>query len=169
MNDPLDLGAPAPDAPPAKVLTALTCDTRVLLLGPITGHWVHWVKKRTLPCQDPGCPLCKRRVPARWQGYGPALLLTGKLNASAAVYKTAPIVLPCNPEQEKELTAAGAPPLELLLRPRRDKRGFDLAKITQVLKNKSTPPAFDVRPVLYRLFGVRPPAPAVGADRCDSQ
>lgn len=169
MNDPLDLGAPSPEAPPANVLTALQVETRVLLLGTVTGHWVHWVKRRTLPCQSGACALCKRRVPARWQGYAPALLLTGQLDAQAGVYTHKLCVLPCSPEHEKELKLAGVPPLELLLKPRKDRRGFDLAKITQVLRNKSTPPAFDVRPVLYRLFGVRPPTAESIETSSDSQ
>lgn len=158
MDDPLELCARPTGPPPARIWATPTKPVSVVILGPVIGHWLHWLRKRTIPCATANCGLCKRKVPARWQGYAAGAERQVKLTDKGHVATWHRIVIPISPELDELLGAAGNPPLVLQVRPRHAAKGFEVEKIETVLKTDGLPAPFDVRDVLYRVFGIRPPA-----------
>lgn len=158
MQDPLELCPRPGGAPPARIWSAPDKPVSVVLLGAVLGHWLHWSRKRTIPCATVNCNLCKRKVPARWQGYAPGCERVTKLTNSGHVAQWQRIVIPIAPELDESISVAGALPLILHCVPRKAARGFEVKKIEALLKTDGLPESFDVRLVLYRVFGIRPPS-----------
>jgi len=127
----------------------------VRFLGSVTGVWVHFdpTKKASRPCHTEGCDLCGRE-PRRWKGYAPVLLWRRKDDGHCSWTK---MVL--------ELTEATAGKLQGDLRgrvaeiSRPGKRRNGAVRLTWIEKPVAgdLPPAFDVRPILENLWGIRQP------------
>jgi len=157
MN-PLELCPRVGGAPPARIWSVPARPCSVVLLGPVIGHWLHYIRKRTLPCPPSDCPYCRRKVPARWQGYAAGAEKVVKLIDTKQVGTWQRIVIPISPELDELLASAGTPPLILQCAPRKSAKGFEVRKIEPLLRDDGLPLLFDVRLVLYRVFGIRPPS-----------
>jgi len=157
MN-PLEICPRTGAAPPARIWKVPERPCSVVLLGPVIGHWLHYIRKRTLPCPPTDCPYCRKKVPARWQGYAPGCEKVVKLVDTKQVGAWQRIVIPISPELDELLAVAGTPPLVLHCAPRKKSKGFEVTKMVPMIYDTSLPLLFDVRLVLYRVFGIRPPS-----------
>lgn len=67
---PIDFSSPAPDFISVRIYTP-TAHDRCLIIGEMSGVWIHWMGKRSLPCLGKSCPKARHGKPCRWVGYIP--------------------------------------------------------------------------------------------------
>lgn len=121
----------------------------VRFLGPWRGVWLHWLD-HSFPCCGGGCPFCAEGRATFWMGYAPALLWDAAWKA---------IVCPVSESVADVLgdrQLAGLV-VELHRRGRRPNSPWICAVIDRPLKDV-LPPAFDVEPILRRLWRLRLPS-----------
>jgi hypothetical protein len=132
----------------------------VRFLGSVRGVWLHWEAGRTWPCIVGTCTRCEAGVPARWCGYAPALLF--RQDAASRKIEWVPVVVDLaevvgQELLDKELRGVVAE----LSRPGRRRNGPMACVVHERTLEDPLPPTFAVEDVLYRMWGVRLPAPPV--------
>lgn len=143
--------------------------TPIILLGNPVGIQLHWVGNRTRPCSGQGCTYCdpmSGAEPGRPHWYAPGLVLTLVMRGADGKPLAAPrrdwvertLSLP---ERACSLLLANAVEGELCrgLRATLSRRGpgrcpVVVEEITQV-EGHHLPQTFDVRPYLYRAWGLK--------------
>lgn len=146
--------------PVLRVPTGKTVFVR--LIGPGRGVWVHWIepederrKGRSKPHYRENCPHCPLQL--FWWRYAPALLWKQTSEGN----KWVPIVCPLSDENVRRLKkyAAGKPAESFVLQLQHRKakpsdRGEVVLTIVEERPNDPLPPAFDVTPILLRLWNI---------------
>lgn len=158
-----------PPADPAGSVRVWWCprNQRHVLRLLDTPLWVrlHWSEGRSRPCLGRDCPECRASRRPVWKAYAPAQLYA-RTKAGGADWQTVILELT---EQCADVVR-GRDARDLLLRVSRGpaKRSPVEAEVYVPRGPADLPPAesFDVRPTLFRLWGVRekPPAGDAGGD-----
>lgn len=157
MSDDFDFADVPPAAAKARISKVPIGKTQYILLGPGRGLWLHWMGKRTIPCDGPRCPTGTHRRPAHWTSYFPAALIRRVLNQNTGKHKHEfeICVLTVNEEQAAELNSC-AFPVVVNVEKRKGERGIRIHKIEPVAESNGVPSPFPVEPTLYKIFGRRP-------------
>lgn len=171
MNDPIDWTDKPPSVPLARIWTPPDLDSWVVLLGRWSGVWIHWIGRRSVPCLGPQCPSNRHLKPAHWAGYAPAAVAQLATDGTRKVQGWTAIVLPISAELAAELEPQLVPFPGPLLHIHRSagKRVWAVKSVKSTPKGEHFPAAFDPRPSLYRLWGIRPPEPDQAGDQADEQ
>lgn len=156
---PLEHSHRPPAPAPARIWKPSGKAARFYLLGNYHGQWLHWLGKRSLPCLDDDCPSSRHTRPAHWVAYYPAAMveMVYSVTAGKNVPKYVPYVLALSPENVEDLSHYTRWPLGIEVKPRKGARGLELTSVQEVRAPKELPAPFNVRAVLYRVFGIRPP------------
>lgn len=119
----------------------------------------HWVREvGTLPCQGDGCPHCPDVERKRW--YGPALRLgPPDLTGKTAVRLWCKCIVELTSENLARIDRLPARGLRIELSRRPQKKSHTLLDIPASQPTEEVPPAFDVQPILRRLWGLEKPKP----------
>ena len=159
MHDPIPWADVPPPVPVASVWTPAEGVWDLVLLGPWFSCWLHWSGRRSLPCLAEDCPTARHRQPVRWQAYAPAALAVWANAERKSVDRWKPVVLPCGLECANDLlpflTKFPGPAIRLTKKGNVKAWTWTIGKVTRSIHG--LPAAFDPRPTLYRLWGVRPP------------
>lgn len=158
--DQIDWDNQAPRIPAARVWTVPEGDSKVVLLGEPAGVWTHWMGRRSLPCLGEHCPTSRHRRPAQWYGYYPAVQLVTELHERGYREQLgSKIVLPGSSHFPAEISGKGiVRGLVCTLRKEAGRREFHVKALAVANDPSQLPETFNVRDVLYRLWGVRPPS-----------
>jgi hypothetical protein len=160
-------------------------------LADAQGVWVHWVENRSTPCLGDECCWCPS-VPQRWKGYVPALLWRVTHDPQRGhVGRWTPVVLEITEGIADQLGGNLRGKILDLSRPGQRRNSplrvvfleqtrsvnddNTVARATKVAALRAAqaelPPAFDVRPILERVWGlhrarqrVPEPAPEASAE-----
>jgi len=146
-----------PQTPEARVAEIPFGESEIIVLGPHRGLWLHWQKRRTVPCDNDDCPAARHRLPVHWTGYSPACLVKLVREQDSGRHKKVleKVVLSLNQEQADQLADQKFPVL-LKVKRTKEKKGFSIRKIEQLEDHPNIPRPFSIEPTLYRLFGRRP-------------
>lgn len=155
-----------PPAPKARVVVLPNGKSQLIVLGPPRGLWLHWARKRSIPCDGENCPQSRHRLPCHWSGYCPAVFIRqlAELNEGGkrkVLYE--PTVLPVNQDQAEQLNY-GSFPVVVTVEKKAEQKGYKLCKIEVIKKDDKIPEAFSVEPTLLRIFGRRPPSNGKGKE-----
>ena len=151
-------GDQLPALPTGRLWTCPEGERWVVLLSAWLGQWVHWIGHRTQPCLASKCPAQRHKRPAYWMGYMPAAVRGADqpITVTAEAYIPAVVGLSVeNCTQIKDTVGLQFPVTVRLVR----KPG---ERVVRILRAISSPAAlkhhvpFDVRPTLYRVWGMRP-------------
>jgi hypothetical protein len=132
----------------------------VVFLADHIGVNIHWIDNRSRPCVD-DCQHCKAQTPRRWRAYLPALVRRCvKMGVDADARQT-PVFSARIEELVIELTESHADQIEGLAGMAAElwkPRGNKLLPVRLIVDGPAKvelPPAFDVKPVLYRIWGIQ--------------
>jgi hypothetical protein len=158
----VDWGADPPPPPVARVWVATTDPCKFALLGPLVKLYIHWIGRRSFPCEgEDRCPRTLHAKPCRWQAYAPAAQLVPVQDPNTLSYGPSwkRAVLPVSELMNAKLEAAGVKIPGTVVTVARSKTSKEvvLREVTTLETTKGLPEWFDVKPILYRLWGIRPP------------
>lgn len=130
---------------------------------------MHWNNKRTIPCTGDGCELCIAGTTQRWVGYAPALLWQHCPDEPKKSHWK-PIVCPITEGMTEVLTGKDLTGLVIEVeRPGRRHNGPIQCKIVDRHIQDPLPTAFDVVPILLRMWGFnKPQRPATPQEQADN-
>ena len=138
----------------------------IRFLGNVVGVWTHWLEGRSTPCLGKECRHCLEGVPQRWKGYAPALWWKVWLDQKTGKQqgKWLAVVV----EITEGLTELKGRPLRgqviELRRPGKRRNGpLEFSALDKPAAG-DLPDAFDVRPILERLWGCRKRVVPAGQD-----
>jgi hypothetical protein len=122
--------------------------------------FVHWLReeRRSRPCLGPRCPHCAGQLPRRWKGYAPAFI--ERKDPATGKKKRVPVVLELTETAAWDLknldgwkTVRGLA-IKVSRKGKHSNAPLRLEGADQQLPEANLPPAFDVRPVLERLWSL---------------
>jgi hypothetical protein len=147
-----------PSVPKATIWTPPNGTSLVALLGRGVGLWLHWLGRRSYPCEGKDCPAARHRKPAYWTKYFPACIPVFEGTGEKKLKGYMPVVIALSQDHYAYLEefSEGGPILLEVARQNGD-RQFRIKKVQAYHGKVQLPPVFDVRPVLYRVWGMRPP------------
>jgi hypothetical protein len=132
----------------------------VTFLAEHLGAYIHWITNRSQPCMDKDCQHCAERVPRRWRAYLPALVRRCIKMGIDKDARQIPVWGPRAEEMVVELSEAHAEYLgglagmqAQLWKPKGNNR-LPLRVIISGPAEGELAPAFDVKPVLFRIWGI---------------
>lgn len=153
------------DTPPPKAVRRIIVvrpgnSIRALILGEPLGVWIHWVGKRSQPCQGVGrCAKCREDNPRMWRAYLPAAYREFIRRGSVGndpIGEWSPKII----EGALELTEAhgefisGGDLRGVVIECHKPKGDRKSLRIIRAGFDENPPPAFDVKPILFRLWGI---------------
>jgi hypothetical protein len=169
MLDPIPWADGPPPVPVASVWTPPAGTWDLVVLGPWFSVWLHWLGKRSLPCLAEYCPAARHIKPVRWSAYCPAALAEWETAERKKVKSWRPVVLPigleCAHELRPQLGEFPGPGIILTRKGGQKAWTWKIGSLQRIPANLPKP--FDVRPTLYRLWGVRPPDQAAQPDQAN--
>lgn len=138
----------------------------VRFLDQPVGVWLHWLDTLSRPCLGHECPHCARGLAQRWKGYAAALLWARDSGTGKGVWRS----VVCEITEAANAFLAARDLRGLIVEFRRPgRRRNGLLEVT-VLEKPCTDPlpeAFDVRPILERLWDMRQRHLPVADPSCD--
>ena len=158
MNDSLAWSDDVPTLPTARIWTPGPGISWFCALGKWHALWVHWVRKRTLPCQKEQCPKWRHNQPGHWTAYLPGAIPIHSLDGDRKVVGFRPVILPLNPEQADQVRKGfGTFPGPLLELARiKNEKTFLVQRIITGKPLENLPPCPSVLATLYRVWGIVP-------------
>lgn len=156
---PMD--APAnPDYIPIFRITP-GCTAEAILLDEPYRIPTHYVREvGTLPCLGEGCPHCPDVERLRW--YGPALKV-GPLDVETGKRHWVKCIVELTSENISRIDRLPARGLKIQLSRKPQKKSHTMLDVPANQPTDEVPPAFDVQPILRRLWGIdKPKAPREG-------
>jgi len=152
--------APPPQRNPEIRIWKPTHEPRLfIVLGPPVGVWVHWLGKRSMPCERDKCPPSRHHKPCHWIGYAPAAMWDFGVSPAGHQWgKWIRIVLPLSEQIEPHFRVAeeNYPSAPVKLKLAKSGRGIEILTVDKSGKPTELPGPFNVKPVLFRAWGIRP-------------
>lgn len=128
----------------------------IRFLGNVVGVWTHWLEGRSTPCMGKECRHCHDGAPQRWKSYAPALWWRTTLDQRTGKRASQWISVVEITEGLGELVGRPLRGQVIELRRPGKRRNSPLEFSTLEEKVKGDlPDAFDVRPILEKLWGCR--------------
>lgn len=123
----------------------------VCVLGPWIGLWTHWLDGESRPCKGGACRLCPD-TPKRWKGYAAGCVYRRDLMAGTGSWERTVIEITdgCRGILDRDITGAV---IKLSRRPGKANNPLIAEVIMPSSPLPQMPPAFDVRPVVARIYG----------------
>ena len=158
MSDKIAWSEEIPPLPSARIWTPPDGRSHICVLGPWRSLWIHWLRKRSVPCLKENCPRYRHTAPGRWVAYVPSCVPILALDGTREVVGHRPIIIACNPEQAAALrpSMGNYPGPILTLFKHEKEKHWTLEKIITGKNPKDMPPCPDVLATLHRVWGIIP-------------
>jgi len=158
MPDKIAWAEEIPSLPSARIWTPPIGRSHVCVLGRWRSLWIHWLRKRSVPCLKDACPKYRHTAPARWVAYVPGCIPINSLDGTREVVGYRPVILACNPEQADLLRPAmgnfPGPVLEVFKHEK--EKHWTLERLITGKNPQNLPPCPDVLATLHRVWGMIP-------------
>lgn len=142
---------------------------KALLLDRVIGVWTHWIdgvpKGKSKPCLGDNCPY--HQAPIRWRGFVAAAIGKRNLQKDGQV-ENENIVVELTEHAAKQLIDKTCRGLFVQFSRGPSKFGRITCAILEDCSSGNIPETFDIKPVLYRVWGVRDIKPKVPERRVDN-
>ena len=157
MSDNLNWSEEIPPLPTARIWIPPTGKYWLCVLGSWHALWVHWMGKRSLPCQK-DCPKYRHARPARWTAYLPCAIPIMCHDDPRRLIGNKPVIVALSPEQADLLRPkmGNYPGPAFLIDKKKEEKNWELLEMRNGGKVDGLPTCPDVLATLYRVWGIIP-------------